>query len=679
MDLNTRFKTIIGLCIHKVESKLIKIMTHPELNQLTKAEYLFDACKIDEALALLNDQSLFAGLDLQQKSYFQFLKGLILLYQHNIEEAIKLAEQMLKEGLKHSDNVYTFDGLFIITYGLIQTYKFGEAQKKIEEAEDLLKHISTKPKNILILREVRLDLLKASLNFESGIKFGIESGKIVLIEKYLKKPLESQKELGNTWELIWANAIMAEIMIRVKNKLDPAMEYTKRVLSIAKEIKFNHYWIAIGHRFMGIMYHWIGKLETSLKHYLKSIEILKKLKCDFWLAKQLNNTGLLYADIGDYEMALKYLEEALILQERDPLHTIENPIDSIITVALEKGDTELAQKYFQRLENMYNQAPDSHIEFLYKYNKARMLKSSSRIRDKAKAEKLFKQVIETKSIHSEVIILSCIHLCDLLLSEYRISNNSEVLDEINQNIAQIIAFAEKAHSYSTFCEIFIFQAKICLLNFNVKAARRYLTQAQKIAESYELKKLAMIISHEHDNLLKELHKWKILSESNASLAERIELARLDDQMTTMLKKRTFEVPKISNEDPVMILILTEGGNLLYSQKFMEDFSFEDDILGGFLTTVNYIISEVFSEGLDRAVFGQYTLLMLPLQSFLLCYIFKGASYYAHLKIKSFLNSIQNDNIIWQSLQNFFQKSKSVPLHSIPSLDSLITEIFVEKK
>ncbi|MFX1567058.1 MAG: tetratricopeptide repeat protein [Promethearchaeota archaeon] len=648
-------------------------MSYLQLNQLTRAEELFDACKIDEALELLNDQSLFEGLDLEQKSYFQFLKGLILLYQHNIAETIKVGEQMLKKGQTYNDNVYSFDGLFFIINGLIQTNKFDDAQEKVEEAEDFLKLISTKPKDIIILREVRLGLLKALLNFELGNSD--------IAEKYLKKPLESQKELGNTLELVWANAIMAEIMMWVKNRIDPAMEYAKRVLSIAKEIKFNHFWIVIGHAFMGIMYHWIGELETSLKHYIKTTEILKKFKSDFWMARQLNNTGLLYADLGDYEMALKCLEEALILYERDPLLTIESPISSIMTVAFKKGDTELAQKYFQRLENMYKQAPTSHIEFLYKYNKAIMLKSSSRIRDKAKAEKLFKQVIGTKkeSIHIDVIIISCIHLCDLLLSEYRISYNSEVLDEINQNVTQIIAFAEKAHAYPTFCETFILQAKLALLNFDIKAARRYLTQAQKIAESYELKKLAMKISNEHDNLLKELRKWEILSESNASLAERIELARLDDQMTTMLKKRSIEVPKISKEDPVMILILTEGGNLLFSKKFIEDFSFEDDILGGFLTSVNYIISEVFSEGLDRAVFGQYTLLMIPLQPFLVCYIFKGASYFAQHKINTFVTSLKNDNITWQSLQKFFQKSKSVQLNDIPSLESKIMEIFVEKK
>jgi len=333
-------------------------MSHPELNQLTKAENFFNACKIEEALDLLNDYSLFEGLDLEQKRYFQFLKGLILLYQHNVEEAIKLGEQMLREGQKHNDNVYSFDGLFIIIDGLIQTNKFDDAKKKIEEAEDVLKLISTKPKNVLLLREVRLDLLRAAMNTELGNSD--------IAEKYLEKLFESQKELGNRCEFARANVIMARIMMWVKSRFDLAMECARRILSIAKEIKFNHFWICAGHCIAAIRYQCIGELDNSLKHYKKAIEIMKKFKSNLYIASALNNIGNLHAELGDYEMALQYLEESLKFWERDPLH-IETCIDSIIAVALKKGDIVLAQKYFQRLENMYKQTPDSQIEFLYKY------------------------------------------------------------------------------------------------------------------------------------------------------------------------------------------------------------------------------------------------------------------------------------------------------------------------
>ncbi len=188
----------------------------------------------------------------------------------------------------------------------------------------------------------------------------------------------------------------------------------------------------------------------------------------------------------------------------------------------------------------------------------------------------------------------------------------------------------------------------------------------------------MKISYEHDQLLRKTKMWENLKISSVSLSERLELTGLNEQMENMVKRRMIEVPEVSKEDPVMLLFLTEGGNLLFSKKFVEDFSFEDDILGGFLTTVNYIINEVFSEGLDRAVFGQYTLLMMPIQPFLAGYIFKGDSYFAYNKIKNFADSIQNDSLIWQSLNNFFQTSKSVQLSDIPKLESLVNGLFVDK-
>ncbi len=644
-------------------------MSHFELNQLTRAEQLFDEGKLDKALEIFNDESQFEGLSPQQKNHYQFLKGLILIYQHKTDEAIKYGELLYEKGQKFNDNLQSFDGLFIIINGLCYANRFDEASKKTGKAEDIIKLITNEPKNALIRRNIRLDLVKAWINMSIG--------NIDIAEKGLKQILSSQKELGNMIELVWAYSLMINLMLLVK-RTDLAMEYNKTLLLHAKKIKFNHYWIGAYYGYKALIYQSIGEIDKSLKHWKNCLKFVKLLKSDYAYADLLNNIGNLYCEKGEYDLALKYLEECLLIHERQykGLHT-EGYLDSIISVALKKGDLDYAQKYFNRLENIFNQSKDSHVELLFYYNKALMLKRSSRIRDRAKAEKLLKQVINKKRMDFIQTSDAYIHLCDLLLAEYRTFNDDEVLEEINQNIAQLLTIAENSHSYRVFCETFVLQAKLALLTFDVKAARRYLTQAQKIAETYGIKRLAMIISNEHDNLLKELHNWEILSESNASLVERMELARLDDQMTTMLKKRSREVPEVSKEDPIMILILTEGGNLLFSKKFVQDFSFEDDILGGFLTTVNYIISEVFSEGLDRAVFGQYTLLMMPLQSFLVCYIFKGHSYFAYHKIKNFLDSLQKDNAIWQALMKFFEKSKSIQSNSIPSLESLISEIFVE--
>ncbi|MHA1916096.1 MAG: tetratricopeptide repeat protein [Promethearchaeota archaeon] len=648
-------------------------MSHPELNQLKRAEELLDSGYLNEALEILNDQSQYEGLNLQQKSYFQFLKGLILFYLNQGEELINLGETMYKEGQKHNNKLQSFDGLWFIITGLALAGKFEEAFKLFEKAESALKHISNISKEIITQRKTRLSVTKAFV--------GLHGGKVDLVEKSLKWILDSQEEFDKSFEIVWANLLMASYLGRVKNKFDLLREHIKKALSLAKEIKFNHYWIALCQLYFGAHYISIGEMDKSLKYSIKGLELFKKIKSSFNVVIQLNNIGNLYGEMGEYELAVENLEESINLLEQIPQSfvSIEDVIESLITLAVENGDNERAQKHFHRLENIYNQKRSDRIEFGYKFAKALILKTSSRIRDKAKAEELFKELIETETIFFDVVIKAHIHLCDILLMEYRIENNIEVLNELNYFISRLLDIAEKQHSYLVFCETFILRAKVALINFNMKTARRYLTQAQKIAESYGIKRLAMKISYEHDELLKKTEMWENLKVSEVSLSERLELTGLNEQMENMIKRRMIEVPEISKEDPVMLLILTEGGNLLFSKNFVEDFSFEDDILGGFLTTVNYIISEVFSEGLDRAVFGQYTLLMMPIEPFLICYIFKGASYYAYHKIKNFLNSIQNDSVIWQSLQNFFQTSKIVQVNSIPSLESLITEVFLDKK
>jgi len=638
-------------------------MSYSELNKLSQAEELFDTGKLNEALEILNDESHFEGLSLQQKSHFQFLKGLILFYYNKGEDLINLGEKIYKEGQKRNDNLQSFDGLFFIIIGLASATRYEEAFNFFKEIESVIKSISNLSKEIIIQRKVRLSVAKAYV--------GLFGGKVDLVEKSLEWILDSQEKFDKSFEIVWANLLMGSYLMRLKSNFDLSREHFKKALSLAKEIKFNHFWIALCQIFFGGYYESIGEMDKSLKYNIKGLELFKKMKNNAHIAFLLNNMGILYGEMGEYELALEHLEESINLYEQNPhsLFNIETPIENLISLAIEHGDKERAQKYFHHLEKIYNQKRNDRIEILYKFDKALILKTSSRIRDKAKAEELFKELIETDTIFFDLIIKAHIHLCDILLMEYRIENNIEIFNELNYYISRLLDIAEKQHSYLVFCETFILRAKVALINFNMKTARRYLTQAQKLAESYGMKRLAIKISYEHDELLRKTKMWENLKNSEVSLSERLELTGLKEQMEDMVKRRMIEIPEISKEDPVMLLILTEGGNLLFSKKFVEDFSFEDDILGGFLTTINYIISEVFSEGLDRAVFGQYTLLMTPAQPFLACYIFKGDSYFAYQKIKNFLDFIQNDSVIWQSLQNFFQKSKSVQVDSIPSLES----------
>jgi tetratricopeptide (TPR) repeat protein len=427
-------------------------------------------------------------------------------------------------------------------------------------------------------------------------------------------------------------------------------------------------------RIKAVIHGFKGEIQQALELNKRAYELAKDTGNKDLISASLNNIADQYYQMKDYDKAIKYAKEAVKV---DYKRFLPVPLWSLIEILVGMGDIKEAKVYLDQLREK-SEKFDIKPHF-YLYSKALILKSTLRARDRIKAEDIFKELAMDNTLLSELRINTIINLCDLYLTELRITNDVDIINEIHPYIQELLNITENQHIYTYLAETYCLQAKLSLLTLNLKEAKQFLTQAQKIADSYGIKRLAMKISNEHDELLRKTKMWENLKISEVPISERLELTGLNEQMENMLKRRLVEVPEISKEDPVILLILTEGGNLLFSKKFVEDFSFEDDILGGFLTTVNYIINEVFSEGLDRAVFGQYTLLMMPLQPFLICYVFKGASYYAYNKIKNFLDSIQNDNVIWQSFQDYFQKSKLIQVESIPSLESLITEIFLEKK
>jgi len=205
-----------------------------------------------------------------------------------------------------------------------------------------------------------------------------------------------------------------------------------------------------------------------------------------------------------------------------------------------------------------------------------------------------------------------------------------------------------------------------------------LTQGQQIAEKFGLDLLARKISNDHDVLLKELNMWENLEASDISLAERIELARLNKQMGQMVRKRVVEPDEVQEEKSVVILIISKGGIPIFSHSFAEGWSFQDHLFGGFLSAVNSFSDEMFSQGLDRAIFGEYTIIVNVLTPFFICYLFKGQSFLAQQRMKHFVDTIQNDKKIWEPIKKYHQAKRFAQEKDIPSLDLLVKELFIER-
>ncbi|NVM34578.1 MAG: tetratricopeptide repeat protein [Candidatus Lokiarchaeota archaeon] len=386
--------------------------------------------------------------------------------------------------------------------------------------------------------------------------------------KQFEHSLALREEFGGKLGIAYSLVGIALVFTLLIGDYDRAVKYYEQSTTIAEE-SGNKWCIGFCNFRMAMQHTLKGDLDHAIMLYKQVLTIFNELNNKYMVAWILSSIGEVYRPRGDLDRALESLEQGFSLErELGRIRELALDHDTLIHVLIDKGDIKRAEQALHDLKQLINQLKDKQINespktnrvigeiaSLYLLNKALVLKTNPRARNRVEAEEIFKQILEDEGSSIENRSRALTNLCELLLTELRMTNDLEVLEEINPLIDRLLEIAEKSHSYSILCETHLLQAKLSLLTFDIKKTQRFLTQAQEIAERFGLKLLAIKISNEHDKLLKQLSMWENLKESKASLTERMELARLNEQMEDMIRKRVIEVPELSDEEPVFILIV----------------------------------------------------------------------------------------------------------------------------
>jgi hypothetical protein len=171
-----------------------------------------------------------------------------------------------------------------------------------------------------------------------------------------------------------------------------------------------------------------------------------------------------------------------------------------------------------------------------------------RARDRIKAEDLFKEVMESNDAIDIYKFKALFGLSELLIVELRITNDVNIINEITPLINKLIDVAQQQQYNYYLLEAYVLQSKLSLLIFDVKTARRFLTQAKRIAERHGYNGVATEISYILDELMERLGEWKYLKETNAPLSERIELARLNDHLKGKFRTKMMKMERIVEKE-----------------------------------------------------------------------------------------------------------------------------------
>lgn len=179
-------------------------------------------------------------------------------------------------------------------------------------------------------------------------------------------------------------------------------------------------------------------------------------------------------------------------------------------------------------------------------------------------------------------------------------------------------------------------------------------------------------------MLEKLNTWEHLKKTQASVSQRLELSAIDTDLDYMLTRREVSPPELIEEEPMVIFIMAAGGVPVFTYSFTDEWKRDNDIFGSFLSAFTSFSDEFFSKGLDRAKFGDDTILIQTAGTFSICYLFKGQSYLANQKLARFTKGVQDNASVWQTINRFYETSQILEINDNSSLESLVTEIFISK-
>ncbi|KKN57294.1 hypothetical protein LCGC14_0563750 [marine sediment metagenome] len=681
-------------------------MSDSRPKELLRVEQLINEVKFEEALKIIENFEIKEPLTSEDQLSMLLLKGRIYGYNNQFEDAVTIGEQAYLMSQKLELVSESIEALFLKSR-IMFVGRIDKALGFILEAEKKINSLADKSSSDILRQQVMFLALKS---WGYWVK-----GEIELALKTAKQTLSQQENIDNKIDIANNYLLMGEIYSYLR-ELDTALDYATKSLDIAEELEFqpvigtssmlisrlyvskSNYnqaldfckksllikeissWDKVRNlNLLGEIYYFKSEFDRSLQYYNQAIALAEEENIYEQLALNLYHVGYIYRLQGEYDRAIETSESGLTLAEKIGYQYVAGgSLESLILICLDKGSIEQAKQYLTRLEKLSEQAQQKVITDWYSLSKAMILKMDGRTRNRAEAEVMLRKIIDDTALHSEYRQFALINLCDLYLEDLYLSKNLEILEDINPLLTETSMIAEQHHSYLWVAMTKFLQAKLALIQMKMDEAKHLLTEAQNIAESHSLDLLAIKISSEHDALLTQVDDWENLRKKGAPIGERLGLVSLEETIDVMLRKRGIQPPELTDEVPVLLLIIAEGGIPAFSYPFSEEWSIDDGFISNFLTAFNTFSEEVFSKGLDRAKFGEYTLVMDSFGSFSVCYLFKGQSYLAKQNLLQFAHRVQNTTSIWQNVNNFHKTHQPIVLSENPPLESLITEIFIKE-
>ncbi|MFW9942084.1 MAG: hypothetical protein ACFFFT_13665 [Candidatus Thorarchaeota archaeon] len=464
-------------------------MSNSNTNKFSQVKQLKDESKFKEALKMIEKLEEKKGLTNQDQFEIHHLKSSLLSELGYFNEALKYVELAYKESQQMKNDLQIIKVLISKSSLLLKLTKLDEALKIIINAEQKLKKINHITSKEYKEKYASLTLCKGHYHWNMG-------------------------------------------------DFNRSLECADKVLAIAEEIK-NDMLKLSATKLLSFNYSIRGEYEHNLENNKRLLALAKKINDKQEMISALNILGIILTEKAEFDKALGYLKQGLSICDEINSFKKAAVLSSLLDLYLEMNHLDKAQECLDRIKQIRNQEPIKWYKDLYRLEKAGLLKKKLQEINHLKAKEIYKQIVDEEDIFIEFYYVSLINLCDSYLKELQKTNDLKLLDEIQPYIRRLMNIAKSQQSFLLLAEGYLFQAKLKLIIFDFKKAEDFLTQALNTAEKYGQDLLIKRIMNEQGELSKNLIKWEKLKDTRASMSERMDLARIDEQIELLLQKRKY--------------------------------------------------------------------------------------------------------------------------------------------
>ncbi len=347
-------------------------------------------------------------------------------------------------------------------------------------------------------------------DFKKAQSFALESLEI-------RKCLPSKIDLSETYNVIG-------IIHGYKGESNKAIDSYEKSMQLRREIG-NIKLTAYSLNNIGENYRLKGDFKKALNYYDQCYQMCLKANDIEGMRLGLVGKGTIFMNTGDLSKSLENYEECLSLfsASLSPYHQIEILFLIVRLKLLMKID------YKKELEKIYvlnKKFNDKTIKFFVKLTEAFVIKENPRIKIKLTAQDLFEEIVHEDIVNMEFTMLAMESLVELYLIELQISDNTLLLNSINQLIHDMLNIANEQNFYPLMIRTIILESRLAFLNDDLGNCLHILEKAKLLAQNNDLHEFLPLIEQENQFISEELTKWQSLVEKDASMYQKIQESNL---------------------------------------------------------------------------------------------------------------------------------------------------------